>query len=244
MSRRRWPSIALMSILAVTSAASQVEAVHVTGGYVQSISERIRVREAHGLTTGVDLRIGLVGDLSLSVGLGYERYEVDQDSALEKWNWIFWNDRYAGLVRSIVRGPDSSIIRSSLVPNQRMQAFPITLALSYPIALGEDVSIVPSLGGGVIFYSRKIYLQETWTRYFASVDHTFGYTFEQFSNPKEGNPFFAMASVDVSVRVSELLRIRAGGRLVQIIPTEGSMGYDEVPFDRSLTGRIALEFMY
>jgi hypothetical protein len=91
---------------------------------------------------------------------------------------------------------------------------------------------------------RKLYLQETWTRYFASVDHTFGYTFEQFSNPKAGNPLFAMASLDVSVRVSELLRIRAGGRLVQIIPTEGSMGFDEMPFDRSVTGRIALEFLY
>lgn len=230
--------------LAFLTAAAQVEAVQFTGGYVQSIADRIRVRDAHGLSAGVDLRIGLVGKLSLSVGLGYERYEIDQDSALQKWNWIFWNDRYAGLVQSIVRGPDSSIITASLVPNQRMQAFPITVALQYPVIEGEDLSIVPSIGGGMIVFTRKLYLQETWTRYFASVDHTFGYTFEQFSNPKVGNPLFAMASLDVSVRISELLRVRAGGRFVQIIPTEGSMGYDEMPFDRSVTGRIALEFLY
>jgi hypothetical protein len=190
------------------------------------------------------MRIGLVGDLSLSVGLGYERYEVDQDSALQKWNWTFWNDRYAGLVQSIIRGPDSSIITASLVPNQRMQAFPITLALHYPVIEGEDLSVVPSVGGGMLFFTRKLYLQETWTRYFASVDHTYGYTFEQFSNPKVGNPLFAMASLDVSMRISDLLCVRAGGRIVQIIPTEGSMGYDEMPFDRSVTGRIALEFLY
>ncbi len=244
MISRRAIRVGMIMAVVISSMSAQVEAVLVNGGFVRSISERIRVNEAHGLATGVDLRISLVGDLSLSVGVGYERYSIDQDSALQKWNWTFWNDRYAGLVQSIVRGPDSSIISATLTPFQRMQAVPISVSLHYAIALGEDISIIPSVGGGIIFFTRKLYLQEHWSRYFAAADHTFEYTYEQFSNPKQGNPAFGMASIDVSVRISELLRLRAGGRFVQIIPTSGSMGYDEMPFDRSVTGRLALEFLY
>jgi len=233
--------VILLTAFALT-ARGQVHSIQAYGTWSRGVNVVPGFTSATAWGGGAAVRIDLGSDLVLAVGAGYEYYRLDQDSALQRWNWKFWNDRYAGIVRANLAA-DSSL-SATLEPVQSMEILPVTVSLGYVLRPGDDFSVRPLLGAGVAFYTRSLYLHESWQKAFDAASYTFAYDYRNFANDKKGNPFFWLAEVQGSWQASELITIDLGARYTGTVRTPGKFGFDEFPLYNTLTIAAGISILY
>lgn len=228
--------------MACSTAAGQIHSVHGFGSRSVALGKRLGVSKAVAWGGGAELRIRLADHLKLSVIAGYERYNIEQDSALEKWNWRFWVERYAGNVRDALVS-DSSL-SAVLTPVQYMEVLPVVATVSLEVAPVERLVIRQAIGGGVLFFTRSLYMHERWTKRFPTLDHVYDYSYRNFAPDKKGNPVIALGQVDLSYHLSDLFTVDASGRYFTVVSTGAGFGYEAFPFRDALTFTLGLSFLY
>jgi len=235
-------TLAAALLFIVSSAFGQLRSINAFGSYVTAIDKRAGFMEIRGFGGGVEGRIALSGNLSLNISFGYERYgDIKQDSSLVKWNWRFWNERYAGNVRLDTL---SDTLKAILNPVQSMETLPLLVSLSLDLEPFERFTIRQSIGGGVLFFTRSLYLHEEWKKRFRALDQTFEYDFRNFAPDKKGNPLVVTGAVEMSYRIFTSLAVSAHARYFSVIRTAGSFGYDTFPMNDALSLSIGVNFLY
>jgi hypothetical protein len=233
----------MLPVLLVASASpAQVHSLQAVGTWSRGVTVVPGFTSATAFGGGAAVRFDLGSNLVLSVAGGYEYYDLDQDSALQRWNWKFWNDRYAGIVRANLAA-DSSL-RATLEPVQTMETLPLTVTIGYAFRPLDELTIRPSLGAGVVFYTRSLYLHETWQKAFSDPLYTFEYDYRNFANDKKGNPLVWLAEVQASWQVSEIIAIDLGTKFTGTVRTPGSLGFDEFPLLNTLTIAAGISILY
>ena len=235
-------TIAFMLGVLCSEAFAQIHSVNVFGSYSIALGKRLSVTRADALGGGVELRVRVSDNINISVIGGFERYSIDQDSALAKWNWRFWVERYSGIVKDNLAS-DSSL-SATLNPVQYMEVVPILAAVSIELSPAENLTVRPSIGGGVLFYTRSLYLQEEWQKRFHALDYTFEYSYRNFAGDKKGNPFVVFGRAELSYQLSDLFTVDASARYTTALNTDGKYGYDEFPFRDMVTFTVGLSFLY
>jgi hypothetical protein len=226
----------------ISTASGQLRSVTVYGSYVTALGKQAGFSTVRGLGVGVEGRVALADSFTLNLSFGYERYgTINQDSTLIKWNWKFWNERYAGNVRVDTL---SDTLKAVLNPVQYMEVLPLLLTLSFEIQPFEGLSIRPTLGGGVLLYTRSLYMDEEWRKRFNSLNYTFEYDFRNFAPDKKGNPFAIVGGLEASYQIFSALSLTANSRFTSIIKTKGKFGYDEFPVKSAMSLSLGLSFLY
>jgi hypothetical protein len=200
------------------------------------------IMDASALGGGVDIRIGIIGKLHCYLSGGYQFYTIHQDSALERWNWQFWETRYKGNVSVALQG--DSTITAALVPSQKMDLFPVFFILGFDIVDNPDLQIDLQYGIGIMFYYRKLILEETWRKYFSSVNYQFEYSYENFAPPKVGNPLASLYAVNITYKLSDMFGISCSARYMNIHNTENEFNFNNFPFKRSFDTKLGLTIFY
>lgn len=236
-------SWALLAAAVGSSAAlAQVHSVAFYGSYSFATSSRLDVDYARAWGGGVRLRVGIIDPVQIGITGGYEQYAIEQPNELNLWNWKFWNERYAGIVRDNLAS--DTTLRASFDTVQTMEVIPVLLTVEVMLSPLEDLVVRPSLGAGFLFYTKKLYLEETWSRSYAQIGYTFQYSYRNFANNKSGNPLAVVGGLEVSYRVTELLSVDAGAHYRGVVATPGSLGYDEFPYAGALSFALGISLIY
>ena len=228
--------------ICVSTSFAQLRSVTLYGNYVTALGKQQSFSAVRGFGGGVEARIAVAEHFGVNLAFGYDRYgTIEQDSALIKWDWKFWNERYAGNVRIDTL---ADTLKAILNPVQYMEVLPLILTMSFEIEAFEKFWIRPAIGGGVLFYTRSLYMDEEWRKKFNSIGYTFEYEFRNFAPDKKGNPFAVVGGVELSYQLFESLALSAQSRFTSVIKTKGKFGYDEFPMKSSLSLSLGLSFLY
>lgn len=233
----------LMLIFISADSFAQLHSIQIFTDYTQSGAKRLAVTRADAVGGGVGVYFTVSDFLTLGVVGGYQLYSINQDSALTQWDWYFWNVRYRGSVQADLA--DSALkLSATFNPIQKMDFLPVMLNLKSNFSLSENFTFSPIVGGGIIFYTRRLYLEEDWTRRFDKIDYTFSYRYRNFTDDKKGNPFFVMVGFNLSYHLGEIANLSADFVYNHILKTEGKYGYDQLPFSNSYGIRLGINFLY
>ncbi len=127
---------------------------------------------------------------------------------------------------------------------QKMDLIPIILLDNYDLNLIENLTITPSAGARVNFFTRRMFATETWTKKFPQADYSFTYSYRNFAPYKKGNPVFAKLGLTFTYNLLSYLDLTASSSYSKIFETEKSMGYDTFPFDSEISINLGISFKY
>jgi|GEM_PF-656636 len=207
--------------------------------YVQS---DLKVTDANGVGGGVKINFNVYKNYSIGISYGYQLYTIHQDSALEKWNWLFWNTRYKGFVKDALASDPT--LSGILSPAQKLDLYPLFITIDAEYKPIEKLTVSPSLGVGMAMFTRRLYLEETWQKRFDALGYTFGYSFENFAPNKTGNPFALSAGAKIAYEFKDGYKIHAELGYIQFIRTPGKEGSSDFPLERIINAKLGLTFAY
>lgn len=206
------------------------------------IAPDILVKDANGLGGGVKLNINVWHNYYVGLSFGYELYSVHQDSAIVRWNWLFWDTRYKGFIQDALNSNPN--LSGLISPIQKLEIMPVFVTFNAEYNPLNHFFVNPSVGFGVVPYTRKLYLEETWQKKFTDLNYTFGYSFRNFAPNKTGNPFALTAGLNLAYELSDEFRIHTEADYVQFIKTPGKAGSDDFPIERLINIKLGLTILY
>ncbi len=205
-------------------------------------SNKIDVYRAEGYGGGAEFSFHIYDKFYINLTGGYTHYTIQQDSALLQWNWRFWDARYRNRVKADLAADTN--LTATITPVQTMDIIPVMLTFNYKFEPVKNLFITPYAGGGILFYTRSLFINEYWKKYFAQVDYSFSYSFHNFADDKKGNPAAINGGVDLTYKLSEIIRISSKFSFLHVIKTDGSMGYNDFPFYNAINFNLGITFMY
>ncbi len=236
-------TIAYLFFLIILNANSfaQLSSVSFSPDYSISGSKRLAVTKADAVGGTLKIDFKLMDNLSIGFIGGYQLFSVQQDSGLIQWKWDFWDNRYRGNVNADLT---DSTLRATINSIQKMDLFPIILTLNGDFTFMENFFVQPSIGAGIIFYSRRMFLEEEWSKYYQQIGYVFQYKFRNFAPPKQGNPFVIYGGINLGYILTESFRLDAGFNYTHVLETKGKLGYDNFPFKNYISSKIGITFLY
>lgn len=230
----------LISLLSISNA--QVKSIHLTGDYSSALNKRLEITKADAVGALVTVEINLFDNLNINFTSGYKLYSLNEPNVLQSWNWDFWTMRYyPKIISDLNTDPNLSVEIGAV---QKMDLIPIILLFSYDLKFIDDLTFSPSLGGGIYFYTRRMFATENWSKKFPYANYTLTYSYRNFAPDKKGNPVFAKVGLDITYNLLNYLDLIASTYYTKVIETNGKMGYDMFPFDNELSINFGLSFKY
>ncbi|MGE5363292.1 MAG: hypothetical protein ACM3SM_04115 [Bacteroidota bacterium] len=242
MKKRIIPIFILLATALLSSSPAQVHSIKFSGDYSFPFSERLGVTDINAPGGTAEVRFDVYKNISLGISFGYNLYSLHQQDALKKWDWGFWNIRYKGIVQDALS--KYSYLSATMDPIQKMDIYPLVITASAEFEPLKDVFVRPELGAGVMFYKRRMYLHEQWQKYFETLDYTYRYDYYNFADPKEGNPFTAVAGLSVGYQFTPGFVLEAAARYSYVLDMDGKYGYENFPMKDVMSLKLGLSFLY
>jgi len=210
--------------------------------YSYPVKKRLLVNKIDGVGGGISISFSAFEFLELSFTGGYTLFSLQQENAIQQWNWRFYTERYAAIIRDNLRA-DSSLA-AYLNPIQKMDLMPIQFSISSNFKLLKYFSLKPQIGAGIYFYTRRLYLEEIWRKKFDDLNYTFEYSYRNFASNKYGNPLGVFSLIEFNYQPSEIITIGTAFGYNYFFRTPGKFGYDQFPVNDYLNFKIYLTFLY
>lgn len=250
-------SLVSAALLFSSTVMGQINSVSFSAGFSNTLSKRndLQIKSINGFGGDLEVRFNAYGNFCLSVTGGYSSFSVEQNmyAMFSEWNWKYWK-RYFGdindpnfskstqWVQSVLK--DSSY-SATFNPVQKMDLFPVFLTGSYEYMITDNFSARPFIGAGVLFYSKRLYVEESWKKVFASLDnYVYGYSFRNMSENVSGNPYAALAGLDAVYSVNDILSLSLGAKYAYVLRTKGKYGYDNFPVKDLVSAKLGITFKY
>lgn len=236
------PALQAQLIKSVEAFADYSTALKGFGGSKDYIRPDLKVNDANGMGGGLKVNFNVYDNYYIGVSLGYMLFSVHQDSALDRWNWLFWDTRYKGNVKDALSSDPS--LSGILNPIQKLDLVPLIITFNAEFKPAKGLTINPSLGMGVAMYTRRLYLEETWQKKFEQLNYTFGYSYRNFAPDKKGNPFTLSAGVNLAYEFLDGFKVHSEMEYMQFIKTPGTAGSGEFPMEKIINVKLGLTILY
>jgi hypothetical protein len=125
---------------------------------------------------------------------------------------------------------------------QSMNVIPVVVSVDYRYLANEDLELLPGVGGGVAFFARRLYADETWTKQFPQSNYTFTYNLRNFAPDKKGSAWFVCVTCDAIYSISKDVSARGGVHYRQYVTAVSDGG--EFPFTNAIGLTLGLSFHY
>lgn len=235
--------IILFTILLIsTLAEAQLKSVTAFTDYSYAPAKRLSITNADAVGGGIKVKYSVWDNLNIGITGGYKLYSLNEPDVLNNWGWQFWTDRYYTKIVSDLAADANLAVEIGAV--QKMDLIPVILFAEYDLEITDKFYVTPSVGGGVYFYTRRMYAVENWSKRFPAANYTFHYSFRNFAPAKKGNPGFVFSGLDFEYRLFEIMSVYSSVNYNYIIPTEGSMGFDAFPFENELSFKLGIVIKY
>lgn len=236
--------IGVLIFLAQNFAASQVKISSIAfyADYSYPLKKRLLVTKIDAVGGGADVSFSILKNFEIGLNLGYSLFSLQQDSAIKLWNWRFYTERYAGIIRDNLRA--DSTLAAYLNPIQKMDLVPVQFSIKGLFNPIRSIFIKPQIGAGIYFYTRRLYLEETWRKKFDEANYTFEYSYRNFATNKYGNPVGVFGLIEFDYQPSEIFTIGTAFGYNYFFRTPGKFGYDQFPINDYFNFKIFLTFLY
>jgi hypothetical protein len=230
----------LVSLLSISNA--QIKSINISADYSSALNKRLEITKANAVGALVLVKINLIDNLNINFTGGYKLYSLNEPDVLKSWNWDFWTNRYYPKIISDLNADPNLSVEIGAV--QKMDLIPVILLFNYDVNLIEGLTISPSAGGGIYFYTRRMFATENWSKKFPQANYTLTYSYRNFAPDKKGNPLLTKAGIDITYNLLSYLDLTASTYYTMIFETKGKMGYDMFPFGSELSINLGLAFKY
>lgn len=210
--------------------------------YSYPLKKRLLVTKIDAVGGGAEVSFSLIKGFEISITGGYSLFSLQQDSAIQQWNWRFYTERYAGIIRDNLRA--DSTLAAYLNPVQKMDLVPLQVSLKGVFQPFKNIYVKPQIGAGVYFYTRRLYLEERWRKIFYEANYTFEYSYRNFASNKYGNPVGVFGLVEFDYQPSGIFTVGTAIGYNYFIKTPGKMGFDQFPINDYINFKIFLTFLY
>lgn len=219
---------------------AQIHSVNVFGDYSTAFSKRLEVSKGAGFGGGIIVRYDVADFLFLNISGGYSTFNVEQNNAIGQWNWRFWEERYKGNVDLYLQ---DSIYNAFINPVQTIDIYSIFLSLGTELNPLEKFTVKITAGGGILFYARKLHLEETWQKFYNDIDYTFEYSYRNFAPYKYGNPISVQGGLELGYEIYNGIKLFTSTNYLYVLKTD-NMGYDTFPLNDILNIKFGITFLY
>lgn len=230
------------TLLFSTNAVAQLRSIGVYSGYAAPLTKRIGVQKVDGVGGGVDITFALTERVCLGLRGGYVLYSINQTNQLIGWGWTFWNDRYLNKIQADMRADPA--LTSVIGSVQKMDIIPAALHLDYVFTAAEKFTVTPSVAGGVSFYTRRLYADETWTKQYPAANYSITYNFRNYAPSKKGTVFHAGFGCLLQYHIFTDVNVSAAAMYTQYVSTVNAASYSGLPFENEIGVRLGLDFLY
>ncbi len=229
---------------------AQLHSVNIYGDYSTAFSKRLDVTNANAFGGGLLIRYDITDFLFLGFTGGFSTFSISQDNAIGQWNWRFWEERYKGNVDIYLQ---DSIYNAFINPVQTIDVYSIFLSVGTEIKPFEKFSVKFTAGGGLLFYARKLHLEETWQKFFNQIDYTFEYSYRNFAPYKYGNPAAVTGGLEFGYEIYSGIKLFTMANYLHVLnpkvfylfnDSPPSMGYDTFPLNDILNIKFGITFLY
>lgn len=234
-----------------------VKSVSVFGDYsfAPTKKEFLKIDKVYGYGGGAKIDVALNSFLSIQLTGGYNEFVVEQEehALFLEWNWRSWKRYYGDIndsnfsratqwVQSILK---DSNYKATFEPVQRMDYFPVIFSLAFNVKPDKNFEISQSIGFGMVFYSRRLYVNENWSKKFATLNnYIYSYSYRNNAETITGNPLVLTAGMDLNYSISELISVFGSINYVHILETPNKYGYDDFPSKNLLNVKLGISFLY
>jgi len=229
-----------LSILLSNISLGQLRQISVAGDFTLPLGERLAITGNSALGAIISAKFDVGSDICLTLNTGYQQYSFSQDSSLAQWDWRYW-DYYYQFVQTTLTEEEYSAVLS---PFQKMDVIPLYFTIDYRAQMSEKFSLSPSIGAGVLFFTRRFYVTEDWARDFEQIDYRFSYSFRNIGPEKGGNPLFALIGISGEYEFTEDYYLVGSVNYKQVFDTGDKFGFDLFTFNNSLSFNLGIGFGY
>ena len=177
--------------------------------------------------------------LSFSLSNSHLYYSIDQNDAIKNWNWQYWLKIYGNVVSLTKMDP---IYEAIIHPKQTLKTKPITLTVQYEPSIWKKLHFGLRAGGGAVWYRRQLYNEETWQKYFSSIDYTYEYNFRNYANARSGWVFQTEFAFSAGYRFNQYIGLSLAVDYANYYKTRHDSDY--FPLKRSVQANLELEILY
>lgn len=206
----------------------RVESLSAWSSYAHSLGLKSgqQLRRATGWAAGGPASLRLSRFVSVGITAGYCDLMIEQDRAVEQWNWAFWQRFYGNHVGDL-QSRDTSY-RATLTPEQHLYMIQVVpfIALHWPE--GGVATLYLETGAGPWFFERTLRLHEVWEKKFPELNHVFVYDYYNHAEVRKGVVYTATFQLGVEFLAQRFLRFRLSGRYSTVFPT-GRSDYERFP---------------
>lgn len=164
--------------------------VKMAGGYTTQLKmiNTKQLKSIAGWEAITQLQFEINDHLAMVLQGGYGDLTIDQNDAVEQWNWPFWERFYGNYIRSLVSQDSNYAVE--LTPIQHLYIIPVELTIKLAYSITAGLRPFLKFGGGVVFYERHLRLNEKWTKYFPEIDYYFDYQYDNHADAKRGQKYY------------------------------------------------------
>jgi hypothetical protein len=235
--------LALAIFLAMAATASPLAAqslfrdshVNVQAGYTMAANTGDGIHGARGVSAQVRGAFPLSERFGITARLGLDRLAVDQPDAVDQWGWGYWDVLWENWSNIYANRENHE---ASFRPVQNLNLLGGSLGPSLTMG-GGAFRVSAWVGPSASYFTRVLYQEETWSRFYPSIEHTFSYTIRNYAPDKTGWVFGLDGGAAGSLRLADWLSVSGGAayrRFFEPAP--------DFPFNDLLTLNAGLVFHY
>ncbi len=237
---------------------AQVQSIDFTGALSTALTKNSdwKVESAKGYGGDVRVKINLHENWKLGINAGYRVISIKQDNfaLFAEYNWKYWQRYFGNIndpnfknatqwVQILLKG--DSTYRASFNPVQDMDVFPVAVNISYEFNPAKNFVVRPYLGAAILFYQKRLYVEENWSRKFASADnYVYNYSFRDMDKYVVGNPFAGQAGFEAEYQLHDLVKVTAGAEYYALLGKKFGAGYSDFPMRDMFSAHIGIMLLY
>jgi hypothetical protein len=119
---------------------------------------------------------------------------------------------------------------------------PVLVSVGRRFVMKRRLQFEFSAGGGISWYERRLYLEETWQKYFESIDYTYLYDFRNHADPRTGWVTVLSGKMVISFRLSNDLTVSGFAQLGKYFKFRKDSKY--FPVNVAIQYGLAINFLY
>lgn len=193
-----------------------LEAIAIQGGYWHhgQLVTGQKFKSIAGPGGDIGLRVGLNRCLAINLTGSYGDLAVNQEDAIEQWDWAFWQRFYRNYVRDLIqRDPNYTAI---LTPKQKLLLKSVQASVRIRWPIRAWLAPFADFGAGISFYERNLRLQEHWQKYFPDSNYTYSYSYDNHAEFRQGKVYPILAGVGFELGLAKDLALEFGGQLYHL----------------------------
>lgn len=237
---------------------AQIQSVDFSGAYATTFRTNSdwKVESAKGYGGDVRLKINLHENWKLGINAGYRVYSIKQNNfaLFAEYNWKYWQRYYGNIndpnfknatqwVQLLLKG--DSTYSASFNPVQDMDVFPVAVNISYEFSPVKNLVVRPYLGTAILFYQKRLYVEENWSRKFANADnYVYNYSFRDMDKYVVGNPLAGQAGFEAEYQLNDLVKLTAGAEYYALYGKKFGAGYSDFPMRDMFSAELGIMLLY